>query len=59
MEGLGLPDDGGPMADAYRQVVREKIAQGVRSLRAGRITDGEAFMAQLDAELVDLERQGR
>jgi hypothetical protein len=56
---LGLPDaDDQPMTDEYRQVIREKIAQGMRSLREGRVTDGEAFMARMDAELAELERQG-
>jgi hypothetical protein len=31
--------------------VRELIAAGITSLRAGRCADGEAFMAKLDAEL--------
>jgi hypothetical protein len=56
---LGLPDaDGQPMSDEYRQTVREKIAQGVRSLREGKGTDGETFMAQMMAELGELEHQG-
>ena len=58
---LGLPDAAEelPLTDEYRQTVREKIAQGARSLREGRVADGEAFMAQMDAELAELERQGR
>jgi predicted transcriptional regulator len=63
---LGLPGDDVPLTDEhrpaideYRQVLREKIAAGVRSLRQGRVTDGEAFMAKIDAELAELERQGR
>ena len=54
---LGLPDDQ-PLTEAYRQALREKIAKGVQSLREGRFTDGEAFMAQMDNELAELERQG-
>jgi antitoxin ParD1/3/4 len=46
------------MTDAYRDVLREKIAEGVRSLRHGQVTDGEAFMARIDTELAELERQG-
>jgi antitoxin ParD1/3/4 len=38
--------------------VREKIAQGMRSLREGKGTDGDAFFAQMEAELAALERQG-
>jgi uncharacterized protein YicC (UPF0701 family) len=58
---LGILDDEDdqPMTDAYRQTLREKIAQGVRSLREGRVTDGPAFMARMDAELAELERQGQ
>jgi hypothetical protein len=58
---MGILDDedGQPMTDEYRQTIREKIAQGVRSLREGRVTDGPAFMARMEAELVELERQGR
>jgi hypothetical protein len=57
----GLPDeaDDGKMSDEYRQDIRAKIAQGVRSLREGRVTDGPGFMARMDAELADLEREGR
>ena len=40
-------------------LIREKIADGVRSLREGRVTDGETFMARMDAELEDIERHGR
>jgi uncharacterized protein YicC (UPF0701 family) len=58
---LGILDDedAQPMTDAYRETIREKIAQGVRSLREGRVTDGAAFMARMDAELAELERQGQ
>jgi Arc/MetJ-type ribon-helix-helix transcriptional regulator len=57
---MGILDDEDdqPMTDEYRQTLREKIAQGVRSLREGRVTDGPAFMARMDAELAELERQG-
>jgi hypothetical protein len=51
--------DGKPITDEYRQVIREKIARGVHSLREGRMTDGAAFMARMDAELAELERQGQ
>jgi antitoxin ParD1/3/4 len=45
--------------DAYHDEMRAKIAAGVASLRAGKGVDGEAFMAALDAELAEQERQGR
>lgn len=54
----GLPDDALPLTEAYRQGLREKIAEGVRSLREGDIVDGESFMADMEAELAALERQG-
>ncbi len=58
---LGLPDadDDQSMTDEYRQTIREKIAQGLQSLREGKGIDGEAFMAEMDAELAELERQGQ
>jgi hypothetical protein len=43
--------------DKYLQDLRKKIAQGIQSLREGRVTDGEAFMAKMNAELVELQRQ--
>ena len=55
---LELPDDDVPLTDEYRQTLREKIAQGARSLREGRVTDGEVFMARMDDELAELERKG-
>ncbi len=55
---MGLPDDDAPVTDEYRQTTRAKIAAGMGSLKAGRSTDGESFMAAIDAELAELERQG-
>ncbi|KYO50349.1 type II toxin-antitoxin system ParD family antitoxin (plasmid) [Tistrella mobilis] len=43
---------------AERDAVREKIAAGMASLRAGEGVDGEAFLARLDAELAEMGRQG-
>jgi hypothetical protein len=45
--------------DSDHQTIRVKIAQGVQSLGEGRCTDGETFMARMDAELAELERQRR
>ena len=45
--------------DAFQEETRRKIAAGVASLRAGRGVDGDAFMASLDADLAEQERQGR
>lgn len=55
---LGFHDDDGPVTPGYRTAVREKIAQGMQSLREGKGTDGEAFFAHVEAELAALERQG-
>jgi hypothetical protein len=54
----GLPDDDALLTDDYRRTIRAKIAEGVQSLRDGKGTDGESFMAAMDAELAELERQG-
>jgi hypothetical protein len=55
--GLGEPRL--PLTAEYRQDLRDKIAQGLQSLREGKGTGGEAFVAHMDAELAELERQGR
>jgi len=47
---LGVPDDDAPLSAEYRQALREKIAQGLQSLREGRSVGGEHFFAQMDAE---------
>jgi hypothetical protein len=47
------------LTDEYRQTLREKIAQGAQSLREGRVTDGAVFMARMDDELAELERNDR
>ncbi len=54
---LGLPNDEERLTPEYRKAVREKIAPGLRSLREGKGVDGEVFMAQMDAELAELERR--
>jgi antitoxin ParD1/3/4 len=37
--------------DLAKEQVRKKIEAGLESARAGRLIDGEAFMAQMEAEL--------
>ena len=37
--------------DETKAEIREKIAAGVQSARAGRLVDGEEFFAQMEAEL--------
>ena len=39
--------------DLAKAEVRKKIAAGVASARAGRLSDGDAFFAQMEAELED------
>jgi hypothetical protein len=49
---LGIPeaDDDQPMTDAYREAIREKIAQGLASARQGKLVDGPAIFARIRAE---------
>jgi hypothetical protein len=54
---LGLPDEDLSPTGAYRQTIRDKVAQGARSLREGRVVDGDAFMAAMDAGLQTIEQQ--
>src|SRR5690349_9932311 len=37
--------------DQIKADIRQKIAAGMESARAGRMVDGEAFFAQMEAEL--------
>jgi len=50
-EALRLMEERDQVQDLYKASMREKIAAAMASLRAGVATDGEAFMAGLDAEL--------
>lgn len=54
-EALRLMEERDQMQELVKASMREKIAAGVASLRTGHGTDGEAFMARLDAELAALE----
>jgi len=54
---MGLPNDDFPLTNDYRRTIRAKVARGVQSLRDGKGADGESFMAAMDAELAELERQ--
>jgi hypothetical protein len=60
----GIPGDAkvdaaGQVAAWRKDEIRKKIAVGMASLRAGKDTDGEAFMASMDDELAELERRGK
>jgi hypothetical protein len=57
---LGLPDDDLPITDEHRHLIREKIAAGMASARAGRLVDGNGVFAAIYAEMHKLESpQGR
>jgi hypothetical protein len=43
----------------YRQVIGERIEQGLESARQGRVVEGEAVFARIEGELAELERSGR
>jgi len=58
-EALRLMEERDQMQELYKASMREKIATGMASLRAGQGTDGEAFMAELDADLAAIERSGQ
>lgn len=58
-EALRLMEERDQMQELYKASMREKIAAGMASLRTGQGTDGEAFMAKLDADLGAIERQGQ
>lgn len=58
-EALRLMEERDQMQELYKASMREKIAAGMASLRAGKGTDGEDFMAELDADLAAIERRGQ
>jgi antitoxin ParD1/3/4 len=56
-EGLRLLDERDEMRELQKNEIRKQIAAGMVSLRAGKGTDGEGFLANMDAELAELEKQ--
>ena len=54
---LRLMDERDRVQALHQDEIREKIAAGVASLRAGKGVDGDAFMASMDAALAELERR--
>jgi len=44
--------------ELHKEQIREKIAAGVASLRAGQGADGEDFFDRVDAELDAIQRLG-
>jgi antitoxin ParD1/3/4 len=57
-EALRLMEQRDEMQALRKASMREQIAAGMASLRAGQGADGEDFMASIDQGLADLE-QGR
>lgn len=58
-EALRLMDERDQVQELYKASLREKIAAGMASLRAGQGSDGEAFMARLDADLAAIGAPGQ
>jgi antitoxin ParD1/3/4 len=56
-EGLRLLDERDEMRELQKNEIRKQIAAGMASLRAGKGTDGEGFLANMNAELAELEKQ--
>ena len=50
-EALRLMDERDQMKAMQKEELRKKIAAGVASAKAGRLSDGDEFFAQMDAEL--------
>ena len=50
-EALRLMEEHDQMKAMQKEEIRQKIAAGMESARAGRLTDGETFMAQMVEEL--------
>lgn len=50
-EALRLMDERDQIKAMQKEELRKKIAAGLKSLEEGRSVDGEAFFAQMDAEL--------
>jgi antitoxin ParD1/3/4 len=55
-EALRLMEERDQMQALHKDEIRKKIAEGMASLRAGKGADGDEFLAQMDAELAELER---
>lgn len=54
-EALRLMEERDHVQELYKASMREKIAVGIASLRAGHGSDGEAFMGELNADLAAIE----
>jgi len=58
-EALQLLEDRDQTEEAHKSWVRDAIDAGLASLARGEGVDGATFMAQMQDELAELERQGR
>jgi len=56
-EALRLMEERDQLQALHKDALRRKIAAGMASLRAGKGVDGEAFFAEMDAELAELEQR--
>jgi antitoxin ParD1/3/4 len=57
-EALRLLDECDQVTELHKNEIRNKIAAGMASLRAGKGTDGEGVFDRIDAELDAAERRG-
>jgi len=58
-EALRLMEERDQVQDLHKASMREQIAAGMASLRAGRGIEGEDFMASIDRELAALDQPKR
>jgi antitoxin ParD1/3/4 len=56
-EALRLMEERDQVQALNKDAIRNKIAAGMASLRAGKGADGDAFLASMDTELAELERR--
>jgi len=57
-EALRLMDERDQLTELHKDEIRNKIAAGMASLRAGKGADGEAVFDRIDAELAAAEGRG-
>jgi len=56
-EALRLMEERDQMQALHKDDIRQKIAAGMASLRAGHSVDGDDILGGMDAELAELERR--
>jgi len=57
-EAMGLMEERDRLLVARKDEIRNKIADGLQSLRLGKGVDGEAVFDRIEVEIDDLERNG-